>query len=344
MFMSNNYLDRVCRYVDIPDKDFFLAALNKAIEIEPDLETCGIDKAELKRRCPIVHVSCLSKQTKDEVIVTRREVHGPRARRRFLSMDVDYEPGQEAEAQDVRDTLISLCSEQYGVPILIYPTMSYPEKPRFRVIIPTQRALDFDQHWQAMRWLYGCILRDPTDESDLRMNVNRNLPLFNSPEQVAGVYETLSDPDLEPLPSRLWAKEEKPPKRDLSDLDEIHADSEHAEVIPSRVLSSAVRELLTMEVTKSYQRFWPLVNSFAAAARCGGITYEEAGDAMDELADAAPDAETRERWRSGNRRMLDQAMRSMDDPAKLARTRPLSKWHAFEDAARQHDEVVRHGA
>lgn len=328
MYVSDTYRSRVCRYIDLDDREFFQMALDRAIRMQPEVANISRDTAWLKSHCPIAHISTLSPApVAAEHEVDRLYVHTARARRRFLMGDVDFDADEVAESREMWRALKRF-AEKHRTPLMLYPTLSYPEKPRYRFVFLVDRPLSPSRYGQAMTWLYDQLGFEPTDTSDMRITMNRNLPLFATERQVKGVWSTFSDESLEPLDNDLWknapayrgptgivSASYKPP----SDLSGVHALK-----FDAKRLVEAAGEYAHDEKMGEYRTFWPVVNSFAAAVAAGGISEACAVRCMRALAGAAGDDRSkRQRWAVGNEQMLYDAMRSMNDE-KMADARPLA--------------------
>lgn len=330
MYISDNLYSRRCSYVDLPDREFFAEALRIAGEMQMSIAGSGVSKEFVKKHTPIAHISCLSKQTSGENDVDRRYIHGERARRRFLMGDVDFNPGQEKESKDLRERLISFAHAE-KTPLMIYPTISYPQKPRFRFVFLTTRLMDGTQYHKTMLGLYSKVGYEATDASDFNIAMNRNLPVFDSREQVDAVFSTFEDGSLEPLDWSPLAKGVRLPKRKKPRLEEASA-SDHAVKMSEQLLLKGAVRLAGSPVCQSYDAgFWRVVASLAAAVVCGGISEKTALAVLDVLAQrATDDVSEQRRWRVGNANLLRQHEQRLSlDSDALSKTKPLSKWKEF---------------
>lgn len=334
MYVSKNLFDKSCSYIDLDDRQFFMTAIERAIEALPEVERSSISKDALKRATPIAHISKLSKQTKAEDVVDRRYVHSDRARRSFLMGDVDFDAGQETESKRLRAKLIGLAN-RHRTPILIYPTVSAPGKPRFRFVFLAKRLMNETQYHQAMSWLYQQVGEEPTDASDLRMSANRNLPVFDDESQLPLIYSTFPDESREPLDNSLWKDMPKPKKASfrLSDEQRKLSSERHSAKLDSRKLLEGAELMCGTPVTKSYDKFWLIVASLAASVVCGGCDEQTALSVLDKLAEAGEDEAQVRRWKADNPSLLySHINRLAADRAQLEMTRPLLAWSEFSNA------------
>lgn len=329
MFISDNLYDRTCRYVDLDDRAFFSAALSAARDLEPRLADASLTKVQIKERTPLVHISKFSKQTRADELCDRRHVHGDRARRRFVMMDVDYDADERRESAKTRNKLVAVAN-RLSTPLMIYPTVSYPEKPRFRAVLLTSRLMDANSHWKAMRWLYDQIGCEPTDDSDMRMNTNRNLPVFDCDEQLSFVYDTFGDGSRTPLDNSLWKKYPDMPARyrPVKNFRPTNPGDHAVKLDPALVVQGARKMALNPRAQK-YDTFWQIVASLAAAVACGGLDEDSARRALVEMAAAAPDEATRARWASENQTLFDKQSSQLVSDDALSRTRPLTRYNEF---------------
>lgn len=330
MYISDNIYDRVCTYVDLPDREFFMCAIEEAIRLTGEVGASGIDTDTLKQRVPIAHISKLSKQTRNETEIDRRTAHGDRARRGFLMGDVDFNADQKRESMALYNKLRRLANS-LDTPLLLYPTLSAPAKPRYRFVFLTKRAVNAAQYYQAMSWLYEQVGCEGMDEGDKSMRVNRNLPLFlDDAYKKMLSHSTFDRDDLEPLDNALWRDMPKPAKRAPIAAGDVEM---HAIRLDPALCVEAAEKCAEDGIVGTYNKTWPLINAIAASVASGALARDTAYEICDALAGAAEDEQTKARWRSGNRTMLDGAIGRMGNAAEVNRTRPLVEWGAFMEAA-----------
>lgn len=317
MFIGNNLYARYARYLDLPDREFFTTCLDTAKRhLTPDMS---------KDDAPIVFCSSLSAQKPEEGIVTRRTVHDTqRVKRRFLMIDADFDAGQEDESDRLRNAIMRFGAEQ-KTPVMIYPSFSFPHKPRFRAVFLVSRLLDERRHHQAMQWVYEQLGTTSTDESDLRITTNRNLPVFRDDEMAQACYSTFEDEQLQPLDHRLFFDRSDllPPKRRTPAPVQRFADDEIT--YDADKLDQVAEQLMRREKTGSYEGTWYLIASAAFDVYESRLDYDDAVRLVEGFADkAAPDASTAQRWAAGNRELLDKHLRRyQEDADQRARARPL---------------------
>lgn len=315
MFVGNNLYAQYARFLDLNEREFFVGCLDAAKRhLKPEMR---------KEDAPIVFCSTLTSQTKEEklVPVKRRVVHDDtRVKRRFLMIDADYEAGQGPDSDALRRAIMEFGAE-HNTPVMIYPSFSFPDKPRFRAVFLVDTLLDARRHHQAMRWLYEQLDSESTDASDLRITTNRNLPVFRDNDMVEAVYSTFEDESLEPLDHDLFfdRKDLLPPKAETHNFEPL-ADVEY----DTSALDAVAESLRSRTGFNTYEGSWYIVASVAFDVFEGRISEEEADRLMVAFAEDAPDEPTRTSWTRGNRDLLTKHVeRYRNDPEERARARPL---------------------
>lgn len=329
MYITNSMYDLYAKYVDLDDRTFFSRSVDIAKENMFKLQEVEIDR--IKQSTPVCYMSSLSSQKSEEQIVLRKVLNSSRGRRKFLMIDADFEIGQEIDSEKLIERLKSF-ADKMKTPLLIYPTISYPEKPRFRAVLLVKRGLNDSKYWCAMKWLYDQLETEILDASDLRITANRNLPIFCNEEQVKAVYSTFDDLSLEPLDNSLWKDVKAPPKQELSeeqlaDLKEVEYDEE--------ILLEGSKILAKRKIAKSYETFWHVVASIAAAVRLEQVDEEVAYEMLDNFAQAGEEPTKIRAWEIGNRELYNQfSTQYKEIPENIVKARPLNSFSEFVKAVR----------
>lgn len=315
MFIGNHIRVTYVRYLDIDDREFFIQCLDIAKrKMSPDVS---------KDYMPVIFCSSLTSQTQEEKVipVKRRLVHDKdRVKRRFLMIDADYESSQGSESDDLRQAIMRFGNE-HETPVMIYPSFSFPNKPRFRAVFLVDRLLDARRYHQAMRWLYEQLGTESTDPSDLRITTNRNLPVFRDEDMVEAVYSTFEDESLQPLDHDLFFG-----RKDLlpAPSEARHFQPLEEAVYDTEALDDAAVALRQRSGFDTYEGSWYIIAATAFDVFEGRISPEDADRLMQEFAAEAPDEPTRARWVAGNRELLEKHLdRYQSDPDERARARPL---------------------
>lgn len=330
MYVSDSYKSLNVTYIDMRARDFFLGCLDAAKKYEPQLAKLGRETPWLKEHCPIVHISYLDGMSHADMVTSRTAVHSRRARRDFILGDVDYNPGQEKDALSLRHSAMLLADELH-TPLMLYPTLSYPAKPRFRFVFLTADMLDAEQYAKAVKWVYDRLGYPVTDKNDYLMNNNKNLPLFNNEKQVKQCWETFSDTSLSPLSSELW-KDVVSPVHISRGKSHEWSETRHADRFDEGMLVELAKGQCEMAAFMDGGTFWRVIGSLAASCFCGGISEECAEAVLDALAEGGRALGRAEEWRSSNRTEFSRAMMRMN-AEKLAVIRPLSEWTEFAPAS-----------
>lgn len=329
MYITRTMYDQYARYVDLDDRTFFSECIEIAKSNMFKLEE--VDIAKIKAATPVCYMSTISSKTASEDIVTRKLLNSSRGRRKFLMIDADFDIGQETDSQRLIDRLKEF-SDKMKTPLLIYPTISYPEKPRFRAVLLVKRGLNDSKYWSAMTWLYDQLETKVLDASDLRITANRNLPIFCNSEQVEAIYSTFEDSNLEPLDNSLWKDVKAPAKQELteeqlSDLKEVTYDED--------LLLAGSKKMATRKIAKSYETFWHVVASIAAAVQLEQIDEEVALEMLDDFAQAGSSEHQIRAWEIGNRELYNQfATQYKEIPENIVKARPLNSFSEFAKSAK----------
>ena len=326
MYTAHNLYSARVFFIDLDDRDFFTHCLKTAISRQPDIEDAGFSDDYIKKHTPVIFASTLSKHDKiKDAVITRKDVNTSRARRKFLMIDADFEPGQESESELMRERLVKLAS-RLKTPLMIYPTVSFPDKPRFRAVLLSKRAMSSDAYFQGMSWLYDALDMSPLDDSDLRMSANRNAPIFKSDEQVDAIYSTFEDDDLSPLDNKLWSSYPKPKTRTkTSDYTQVVSDFSDSDIKlePSEV-KRAMKNVINGPLAESRGSSWFFIESVGAAVVTGVIDEKLAYDIVSMLASRAESDELRHKWEAGNIEMLEDAINDMPgSPSRASKAKPL---------------------
>lgn len=279
MYVTSNYYQKDARYIDMTDLDFFHYSLKIAEDqLQERLDKKGaytkeeIDEAKMKE-VPVMYATTVSSKKPDEVFLARKEISS-RARNRHLIIDADFNEGEEKEAEDFKRECVALALS-YETPIFIYPTPSYPDKPRFRVIFFVKRVLSEATYFQAMTWLYDELNAEPNDKSDLYIKSSNNAPSFFNEAQLDGVIDKTQDKNLKPLDNSLWRDYDKPKVRKAntgkSKYDELMITDEEL-VIGSTLIAPMIGD--------DYDFFWKFASSLYRAEHFEQISQEQAEKVM----------------------------------------------------------------
>lgn len=334
MYVTSSIYDTFARFVDLDDRSFFTQALS--IAKDNYLKLVEEDRSKIKQHTPVCFISTLSGKKDSENFASRKLLNTDRARRKFLMIDADFSEGEEERSERLQEKLKELATN-YRTPLMIYPTVSYPEKPRFRAVLLVKRGLTPQKYWSAMTWLYRELETSVLDKSDLRISANRNLPVFCNDEQVEKIYSTFEDMSLKELDNSLWKDIESPKKNQLTkdqleDLSNVTYDEDK--------LIDGAKEISKKEIVKSYETFWQIAASLAAGVILEQIEEDLAFEILDMLAEVGENPSQVSKWQSGNRELYQQFKSQYSEiPENIAKARPLHTYTEFSSAA-----TIRKGA
>ena len=334
MYVTSSIYDTFARFVDLDDRSFFTQALS--IAKDNYLKLVEEDRSKIKQHTPVCFISTLSGKKDSENFASRKLLNTDRARRKFLMIDADFSEGEEERSERLREKLKELATN-YRTPLMIYPTVSYPEKPRFRAVLLVKRGLTPQKYWSAMTWLYRELETSVLDKSDLKISANRNLPVFCNDEQVEKIYSTFEDMSLKELDNSLWKDIESPKKNQLTkdqleDLSNVTYDEDK--------LIDGAKEISKKEIVKSYETFWQIAASLAAGVILEQIEEDLAFEILDMLAEVGENPSQVSKWQSGNRELYQQFKSQYSEiPENIAKARPLHTYTEFSSAA-----TIRKGA
>ena len=332
MYVTSSVFDKIAQFIDVDDRQFFATALNEAKQRQSDnsLESTDCDLDDIKKHCPVCYMSTVAKRTDADEYIDRKTLN-KRGRRKFIMIDADFEESQADESSKLRTNLIKL-ADKLNTWLLIYPTLSFPVKPRFRAVLFAKRQLDANSYIKAMKWLYEQCDTKPTDGSDLRIVANRNLPLFINDEQIASIYSNLDDDSRTALDNALWKNVKAP----TTDAKPVEYDAPRTDITYDFArLCDGCKRLARQPICSEYNSFWPVAKSIAAAVVMKSITKPEAEQLLDILAEGGSSDEECRRWARGNRQLLDKHIVSCSlDKDELMMARPLYTYTELVPAVR----------
>lgn len=323
MFTAPNLFAKHCTYNPLDDRTFFHTALTIAKNNVME----GLDKKDV----PVVFGSKLLKQTKDDEIVMRKEAQDrERVKRSFIILDIDYNEDEQEESEALWDRIIEF-GQDYNTPIMLYPTLSWPTKPRFRAVFLTKSLLNAVQYEKAVKWLAGELFYEITDPMDYHISPNKNLPVFTSQEMANAAYSTFDNLLLEPLASEYWkgVKVKPRPKPEPNAYPPL---SELKLAYDREKLFESAERMAEDSFVDHYSTYWILSRSVAFDVFTGALTEDEGKKLVTIFASNAPTSAQRLLWTSGNKKMLmkDLDILARDEEARSL-ARPLYTFAEFAD-------------
>lgn len=331
MYISQNVYDRDARYIDLSDQDFFHEAIkiakrkyeddksNEIIYTDEDIEQIK------KNQTPVFFASNLTKRSNQEIFVRRRGLKD-RLRRKYLIIDADFNQGEEEQSQKLFDKAISL-AEEYETPIVIYPSASYPLKPRYRIIFFVKRMLNATSYKKAMIWLYSELETEATDRSDFYITGNNNAPIFFNEAQLDKIIDTTQNKDLKPLNNKLWSHIKIKKERSQQDY------QLKTEYDRYPIKKDEFTRMMSFMSIDSYDEFWKFSYSLLRAEINDQITHDQALDAMKMISQVAPNDETQLQWEQDNINKYQSFKSGVEDGTiDLKRSLPLVRYDEYIQA------------
>lgn len=331
MYISQNVYDRDARYIDLSDQDFFHEAIkiakrkyeddksNEIIYTDEDIEQIK------KNQTPVFFASNLTKRSNQEIFVRRRGLKD-RLRRKYLIIDADFNQGEEEQSQELFDKAISL-AEEYETPIVIYPSASYPLKPRYRIIFFVKRMLNATSYKKAMIWLYSELETEATDRSDFYITGNNNAPIFFNEAQLDKIIDTTQNKDLKPLNNKLWSHIKVKKERSQQDY------RLKTEYDRYPIKKDEFTRMMSFMSINSYDEFWKFSYSLLRAEINDQITHDQALNAMKMISQVASNDETQLQWEQDNINKYQSFKSGVEDGTiDLKRSLPLVRYDEYIQA------------
>lgn len=331
MYVTTNLYESYARFIDVPDHEFFHHAVQAAIGRLEDGQLDDVDVDKIKQELtPVVYCSSVVSKTKDDNIITRTELN-QRSTKKYLIIDADYNIGEEDESNRVRNRLLEL-SEELKCKLVLYPTVSYPLKPRFRAVLFATRSMNDVSYHQAMTWLYEQLGVSATDNNDFRVTTNHNLPVFTDEKQLEAIYDNTEDETYGFLDNTLWKLYPKIKSKRSKKKQFVPTKSKYDDVKLSRFqVVQGAKELARNSEMLDYGYFWRVVHSVARAEIMGQITNELALTMMNIFASATTDDATRSDWEYSNRLEYNKTLGSLQgSEERLYKAKPLFSYDEWK--------------
>lgn len=328
MYVSQNVYDKDARYIDLSDTDFFHEAIKiakKKYETDKSNEIIYTDKDidDIKKnQTPVFFASNLTKRTSKEIFVRRKGLKD-RLRRKYLIIDADFDEGEEQQSQELFDKAINLADE-YQTPIVIYPSASYPSKPRYRIVFFAVRLMNSTGYRRAMTWLYDQLGVDVTDKGDFYITSNNNAPIFFNDAQLDKIVDTTQQEGLELLDTKLWSHIKVPQERPKK---EFKLTTEYDRYEITDIEFTKMMSLMSID---TYDEFWKFAYSLIRAEKNNQITNEQALEAMSIIAQSAPNKETQIQWEQDNSNMYQNFKSGVESGSiDITRSLPLTRYDEY---------------
>ena len=328
MYISQNVYDTDARYIDLTDLDFFHESIKIAKEKyskdkSNDIIYTDNDIDNIKKnQTPVFFASNLTKRTNQEIFVKRRGLKD-RLRRKFLIIDADFNKGEEKESQELFDKAINLANE-FKTPIVIYPSASYPSKPRYRIVFFVRRLLNATSYKKAMTWLYDQLNVDVKDQGDFYITSNNNAPIFFNDAQLDKIVDTTQDEELNPLENKLWSHIKVKKEKNQSDY-KLKTSYDRYEIT-----SKEFEKMMELMKIDSYDEFWKFAYSLLRAEKNEQITEDQSLKAMSIISKSAPNKETAISWEQDNINLYQNFKAGVDNGSiDLKKSLPLTRYDEY---------------
>lgn len=364
MYITKNIYQRYVNYFDGKDIDIIHYMVEKAKsnyldnkEKFDNLSDEDISNIK-KNNTPVIFASTVSSRDNNDFALIRSDMNS-RAIRKYLIIDADFDETKEYYSNYLYNKIIEVAKE-YNTPVIIYPTISFPSKPRFRAIMFTKQALNEKSYYQAMSWWYDKLdiiqtksslnpdlgitreileeldddlIREislASDTSNLNIHSNNNAPIFINEEQLDFIYDTSQDKNLELLDKSLW-KDYKKPKIPtaktygmINALDEIKLSDEQ--------LKKATLDLAKTDMAKDYNTFWRILHSMARAEITGQVSHEQIKNMLEWIAETGDAEEKVLEWKINNYKQYNiELQRVSNNNLCMKRAKPLISYPSFKN-------------
>lgn len=345
-------------YIDLPDDEVIrnlhqlaVELYNRNKDVLSDLDDSEIAKIKEKHGV-VLYGTTVSKRTMEDMRIARVDMNG-RLRRRYLIIDADFNYNEEEASDYAKQRFIDVCEKQKA-PYFIYPTLSYPEKPRWRGIVLTKNLLNESSYYKAISWLYSEMgVRNPEDYANVgesildkvfpplertmseRMDAgnknirsNNNAPLYINEEQVTSVIDRFDIEEGTPLTNDLW-KNQKAPRKKKGGRYATKTKDDSEILSDDFVINASIRFGKSADA-QNYETFWQFLHSVARAEYHSQITEEQVALILRHVAQSDVPY-LKAQWILKNPQMYRQEkVRVFESESYLANAKPLLKWYDFK--------------
>lgn len=333
MFVLQNYFDRNATFIDLPDIEFFKNAIDLAdlkyqseFSSKDELARDEIDEIK-KNQIPVIMCSTITSKKKEEVSMKRKDIND-RIKSRSIILDADFNPGEEDQSNLFWNNC-KLFAKEHNTYVLLYPTPSYPEKPRFRAVFFSKQLLNEDSYYQAVHYIYDKLKFDMTDKSDENIKSSNNAPFFIKKEQLNDVFSNLDKTDLQPLESSLWKEYPKPKKKKKKQYKNGRSFYDNVPILDEQI-EEASKQIAT-EI-QDYDFFWKFASSVYRSEYHEQITEDQAIQIMTLIAEYSGDEANRQKWVYDNIDFYKKTKSRMsNDDELIYRSMPLLAYQEFKD-------------
>src|SRR5699024_8999628 len=260
--------------------------------------------------------------------IARIEMNQRGVLRDFIGIDWDFEVGDEAKLDHVLQGLKSF-HEHFQTSVIIYPTFSYPDKPRIRTVMFTENMMDASEYAQAVSFIIDTLKENPRDDDNYSIIKNFNLPVINNAEQAELVQTSLISKQDKPLNHQLWAKTKPHQKQYAQGNKHVkthHIHHSEREMKQREHIDNGLQNLsqsiksghVKAHNLDKWSNFFQFLHAVARAEVLGSITHDDALYILEQVAGGNPE------WLYRNKSdYLRELPRVRDNEDKLKRAKRL---------------------
>lgn len=330
MYVTQTRYVKYASYIDESALRFFVKLIKKAEKNFQD------GKKITKKETPVVYGTTIVDFNKEEDLsIARIEMNERGVLRDFIGIDWDFNVGDEEDMQIVVDKSKEIF-EKFETPVIIYPTYSYPNKPRLRTVMFTKALMDAEDYNKAVSFIIDYMGVDSGDKDNYSVIKNFNLPVINNQQQKDFVKVYVNQ-NSKPLDNELW----KNTKMHVSSIrignrhvktyeidDSLEGDLRSKEKIDeglAHLSRGAINNDKKMFNFNEWFNFFQFLHSVARAEVLGSITHEDAIYILKTVAGG------NHKWESRNiEDYLRELPRVKSNETKLKRAKPLSTYFGIE--------------
>lgn len=264
--------------------------------------------------------------------VRRIEMNQRGVLRDFIGIDWDFDKGDEKRLEALLFALNTF-HNTYKTPIIVYPTHSYPEKPRVRTVMFTKAMMNKSEYAKAVTFVVDTLGVDPNDDGNFNITHNFNLPVINSQAQKQGM-KFFNERGSELLDNMLWANvvpkikvgAQRPVKRTPVDAIEstVHTRKEVDHGLQQLSMDMKKGEIKSFDFNQ-WMNFFQFLHSVARAESIGSISRDDATYILTRVAGGNPE------WERKNLEDYEREFpRVHGNQVKLESARPLAYYFGLD--------------
>lgn len=137
-----------------------------------------------KKNAPVLYATTVKDfNSSNDNVIFRKEMNKRGILRDFVGIDWDFNKG---EIRKLKEAIIGIkkFSKKYNTSFIIYPTNSYPNKPRMRSVFFVDKLLNADEYTKAVIFILKEIGVDPKDNNNYDIKHPFNMPSISNEKQI----------------------------------------------------------------------------------------------------------------------------------------------------------------